>query len=367
MAAKQGASPWAGMNLSGWLSALRSARYQVDWRYLPKAAAITFFASHSSVLRRVAARRYGAELERMKLEQDPLFVIGHWRCGTTHLHTLLGLDERFTYPTVYECTSPNAFLLDTPRLKRTVSRRIPTKRPFDNMAWGADSHGEDEFALCNLGVPSPYINMAFPNGRLLHKDYLDLERISTRERDEWKRALETFVKQITLQRPKRVVLKSPTHTFRIKTLLEIFPRAAFAHIVRNPYEVFPSTMHLWRTCCLNYGLQEPQFDGLKEVVFSAFDLLYETLDQTRELVQPGRFHELRYEDLVSDPVETMRTLYDELSLGDFEEALPAIRQHLESVKDYGTNRYDLPADLRDEITERWGEVIERYGYEPPSG
>ena len=30
------------------------------------------------------------------LEEPPIFIIGHWRTGTTFLHELLMLDERFT-------------------------------------------------------------------------------------------------------------------------------------------------------------------------------------------------------------------------------------------------------------------------------
>ena len=34
---------------------------------------------------------------------------------------------------------------------------------MDNMAAGWDHPQEDEFALCNMGVPSPYLTIIFPN------------------------------------------------------------------------------------------------------------------------------------------------------------------------------------------------------------
>jgi hypothetical protein len=365
MAKNIGATPWIGMHLSGWLDALGTAGYQVDRRYIPHAALITALAAHNVFLRWLVDLRFGRRLEQVRIEKAPIFIIGHWRCGTTFLHELLGLDPEHTFPSVYECSAPNIFVWEIPKIKAAISRFLPTKRPFDNMAWSFDTHGEDEFALCNLGVPSPYINMAFPNGPLYYRDYLDLEGLSETEREAWKQALETFIRQITFLRQKRVVLKSPTHTFRVKTILELFPEAIFVHIVRNPYLVFSSTMHLWRTCCDIYSLQEPHLDGLEECVFDTFNQLYARLDQTRGLIPPERYHELRYEDLVSDPVGAMHELYDALSLGDFDRAAPAIESHLRRLGDYRTNVYTLSEELEAKICDRWGEVIDRYGYTRP--
>lgn len=355
------------MHLTGWLRALKAAGYQVDHKYLPHAALITLLASHNVFLRWLVHVRFGRRLEAVKIDQPPIFIVGHWRCGTTYLHELLGLDPNHTYPTLYECTSPNIFVWEIPRIKKAISGFIPAKRPFDNMSWGFDAHGEDEFALCNLGIPSPYINMAFPNGPLYYREYLELDELNERERDEWKAALEAFVRQITFLRSKRVVLKSPTHTFRIRTILEVFPEARFVHIVRDPYKVFPSTLHLWRTCSRIYGLQEPELDGLEECVFSTLTRLYQRLDETRELIAPERWYELRYEDLVADPIEVMRGLYEGLALGGFDRLVPEIEGHLARIGRYETNSYSLEPELIERITERWGEVIDRYGYPPPGG
>ena len=102
------------------------------------------------------------------------------------------------------------------------------------MASGWDRPQEDEFALCNMGVPSPYLTISFPNRPPQCDEYLDLAGLSPRRRERWKRGLMWFLKCVTLRQPKRIVLKSPQHTCRVKTLLEMFPRARFVHIVRNP-------------------------------------------------------------------------------------------------------------------------------------
>ena len=110
------------------------------------------------------------------------------------------------------------------------------------------------------------------------------------------------------------------------------------------------------------GLQRPTFHGLDEFVFETFSRMHDTLEGTRHLVDPARFYELRYEDLIRDPVGQMRALYNYLQLGDFEVVESAIQHYTKGVKNYQTNRYELSSQLRDEITRRWQPYIEKYQY-----
>ena len=80
----------------------------------------------------------------------------------------------------------------------------------------------------------------------------------------------------------------------------------------------------------------------------------------------GQFCEVRYEELVKDPMGQMRAVYERLGLGDFEVVRPAIQGYMQRTKDYKTNRHELPAETRDEITRRWAAFIQRYGYAPPA-
>lgn len=229
------------------------------------------------------------------------------------------------------------------------------------MAMDWEQPQEDEFALCNLGLPSPYQKIAFPN-RDPYPEYFDLELLPSEARERWTRYLVTFLKQITLLRPKPIILKSPTHTYRVKLLSEIFPQAQFIHIIRNPYIVYASTVHMWKTIYEAQGLHRPRLEGLDEYVFTNFMHLHQALDNARRQLDSRRFHELRYEDLVNRPIHEMRRLYDCLQLGDFEQVLPKLEQHVAQNTGYQTNRYEMNPELRESIRRRWGEVIKRYGY-----
>ena len=58
----------------------------------------------------------------------------------------------------------------------------------------------------------------------------------------------------------------------------------------------------------------------------------------------------------------IRSVYEQLALGDFESVRPAIEDYFSHQKDYKTNRYQLAPELRAAITSRWGKFIQSYGY-----
>lgn len=353
---------WEGCNFGAWMRLLLRNRFAVQWRYLYIALIVTFVSSCHSVLRLFQQVLYGRRVARTPIREAPIFIIGHWRTGTTLLHEFLVLDERHSYPTTYECMEPNHFLLTEGLFTRWLRFLTPSHRPMDNMAAGFDRPQEDEFALCMLGQPSPYLTVAFPNHPPQFPEYLDLEGLSPRALLSWKRAFVRFLQQITFRNPKRLVLKSPPHSCRIKVLLELFPDARFVHIVRDPYVVFPSTVNLWKSLYRAHGLQRPTFAGLEEHVLTTFNRLYQRLEEGKQRVDPARFHELRYEDLTRDPVGQMKLLYEKLGLGGFEQYQPRLENYLATVAGYSTNRYELSPEQRDLVTRRWGEVIRKYGY-----
>jgi hypothetical protein len=353
---------WEGCDFFAWMRLLARNRFAVGLSFLHVALIVTFVSFWHSLLRWIQECWYGRAIQQTSLCAPPIFIVGHWRTGTTLLHELLVLDERHTYPTTYECLEPNHFLLTEKAVKRWLWFLMPSRRPMDNMAAGWDRPQEDEFALCMMGQPSPYADIAFPNRPPTFPGSLDLSGLSSSQLAGWKRALVRFLRALTFKDRRRLVLKSPTHSFRLKILRELFPGAKFIHIVRNPFVVFPSTLKLWKSLYEMHGLQRPTFEGLEERVFKIFTQLYERLEEGKLLVEPSNFYELRYEDLTADPEAELRKLYDHLGLGGFEAVRPRLKQYLANHAGYQTNRYERSSPLRAEIARRWGEVIRRYGY-----
>lgn len=353
---------WDGMNFSGWISILARNRFAIAPSRIGMAIIVLVISVVNSFLWAIQEIFYGRRIKRTALKGDPIFVIGHWRSGTTLLHELLVLDKGNTYPDTYACFAPNHFLVSSWVFKPLLRFLLPSRRPIDNMAAGWDRPQEDEFALCNMGVRSPYLTAVFPNRPPQDPEYLDLQGVSPQALGFWKLKLYWFIQCLTLRNPKRVVLKSPPHTCRIKVLLELFPKAKFVHIVRDPYVIFPSTVNLWKRLYVDQGLQTPAYEGMEEYVFHTLERMYEAFDRDKSLIGPGQFCEVHYEDLVANPLQQMQRIYQELELGDFEEVRPALQNYMSGQKDYKTNRYQLAPELRDEVTRRWRKYLTQYGY-----
>ncbi|MCV7409852.1 hypothetical protein AWC05_23695 [Mycobacterium florentinum] len=356
---------WIGCNFTAWTRLLTRNHFAVHWSRWHYVVLYTVLSVVNSLLGMCQNIVFGRRVANTAIGDAPIFIIGHWRSGTTMLHEMMVLDDHHTGPTTYECIAPHHFLL-TQRFARFAEFLTSKHRAMDNMDMSMAHPQEDEFAWCMLGLPSPYLTIAFPNRPTQDEQYLDMDKLSARELGTWKQTFFRFVQQVYFRRRKAIVLKSPTHSFRIKVLLEIFPKAKFVHIVRDPYVVYPSTVNLFKAFSLVHGLQRPTFEGLDENVLSNYLDLHRKLDEGRELVDPSRFYELRYEDLIGDPEGQLRKMYEHLDLGDFDRYLPRLRQYLGAKATYRTNSYEMTTEQRAIITQRWAEVIDRYGYGAPA-
>lgn len=339
-------SVWLGLVFSAWYRMLRCHGTKIALHNLPLAGLITLSSLLQSTGGLAERIVLGRRISRASLREPPLFVVGHWRSGTSLLHELLCLDRRHSYANTYECFNPAHFLLTENFLKLLLKPLLPTCRPQENMRITFDTPQEDECGLCGLGAPSPYVDIAFPNQWDSESPAYSLAGLPQRAQQRWEREFLRFLRKITLIRPGRVVLKSPTHTFRIPVLQRLFPGAVFVHIVRNPYRVYASTVHLWHSVSGRFALQAPDFSGLQGYVLQLMLRAHAAVARAKPLVPPARFYALRYEDLVARPVETMSHLYQSLDLGDARTTvLPALEGYLAQRSRYRTNPLRLgPAE-----------------------
>ena len=352
---------WNGMPLRILLRIALRNRFQTT--HVPRFFACLLTATLSSALALLQSGLYGRRITRTHLSADPIFILGHWRSGTTLLHELMILDKRFTYPTSYQCCTPLHHLVSQSWLSPMVSKLMPDKRPMDNMRFGVNYPQEDEFAQCCLGNHSPYLSMMFPNRPMIDSQYLNMEGLTPKEIEIWRRGFLRFLQSLAIRDPRQIVLKSPPHTARIRTLLEMFPNAKFIHIVRDPYALFPSTWNLWKRLSEDYGFQFPHFRRLEEYIFEGMERLYATFDRDRSQIPPGHFTQLRYEVFVKDKLHGMEQIYRELNLSDFDAVLPAIETYLDENKGFKKNRFaPLSEELRERIATRWRFYFDQYDY-----
>jgi hypothetical protein len=233
----------------------------------------------------------------------------------------------------------------------------PSKRPMDNMAIGSKAPHEDEFAVAALSTVSPYLQVLFPRTGDKGFAVLDPLRLEKEALDRWKAAMQHFVQKLTFTKGKRIVLKSPPHLGRVRVLLDLFPQAKFIHIYRNPYEVYSSTRHLWQTGFSLSHLQKPDPQALEEMILSWYTELYKLYERDLGLIPAGSLCEVKYEDLVSNPLESLENIYLNLGLPGFEAFRARVTPYLETQKSYKRNTYVLDAETKEKIRQRWGQTF----------
>ncbi len=344
---------------------LRENRFKIHPVKYPMTVLGAGCSTMNSILTRVQRLTHGQKVDSVILDQPPIFIIGHWRSGTTLMHELMTMDQRLAFPNNFDAFLPNHFLISRPFFYPIVKMLMPGKRPMDNMKMNVASPQEDDFALCVYGAPTPYRRIAFPNRPSRDHLNLDLSSSSPQTQNEIRESMELFLKMLTIQYQSRLVLKSPPHTGRLAQLAQWFPDAKFIHMSRHPYRLVPSTMRLWKLLDSLQGFQVPKYDDtwLKNYIFECKNLMYSAYLDQRSAIPSNQLVEVKFESLVEDPVGEMKRIYAQLELDQFDLVEPQVQAYFDQRKDHRTNPFTLDAALRSDIDSGWSEYMDVFGYQ----
>ncbi|MGB7324991.1 MAG: sulfotransferase [Rubripirellula sp.] len=354
---------WHGMRPGTWWGLLKSGRFRIHPTRYGILIGVTLATPFNTVMAGLQWLIFRGKLANAEMHGPPVFIVGHWRSGTTLLHELMVRDERLSSPSTFQCFAPHHFLISQWFFQRFAGWLLPGKRPMDNMAAGWDRPQEDEFALLTLGLPSPYRRIAFPNEGPTDMDYLDFEGVPDADVKKWLASLRHFLLRVSTSTGRPLIIKSPTHTGRVAQLAREFPDAKFIHITRDPRALFPSTVRLWKGLDDVQALQHPSEDELPQYVIACFRRMYASFHRDRDAIPAGRLIDIRYEDLIADPTKTLENIYQTLHLSDFDAVRPDIENWVETEhRGYQTNQHQLDSEIETLIRQDWAEYFDRYGY-----
>ena len=357
------ASPLAGITAGDWFRLLIANRFSIDPRYWLRAIIVTCSSFNNSIVGRQEEWRFGKRIDETKVK-PPLFVLGHWRSGTTHLHNLLSVDQQFASPSTLDSSFPHTSLTTVGTQSRLIDFFLPKHRLMDHVSIRAGLPQEDEFALAILTLCSEYLGEAFPRRREHYERYLTFRDASAQEIDRWKLALLRLAKKLTWKYRRPLVFKSPPHTCRIRLLLDVFPDARFIHIHRDPIVVFSSTKHMNRIGMQVFRLQECGSDDLDTRIISRYRRMYDAFFEERGMIPAKRYCEIAFEELERDAIGQIRSIYDKLELPGFDAAFPRLNEYVESLKGYEKNQFpELPIELRARLFDAWRPCFEEWGYD----
>jgi flagellin-specific chaperone FliS len=310
---------------------------------------------------------YKRKIANTELAQDPIFIVGHWRSGTTHLHNVISQDKRLGYLTTLQAIFPTCavILSRNKMLKKFVAGLLPAQRMMDNMKLGIDLPQEEEFSLSCLMTTSHHCNH-FPRTIMESFDKYVLFDTCQEEISHWEKVYKgVILKASFLAKGKRLVLKNPYNTARIPTLLKLFPNAKFIHISRNPYNIYVSALHDFVKEAEEMALQEFTTQAFSDVCYALYEKLMNAYWDARHLIPAGNLVEVSYEVFDDDPLNEVKRIYRELNLSLDDSALTDISTYLGSIADYKKNKYTYSEQQAMDIESKWGFALTKMNYARP--
>lgn len=312
--------------------------------------------------------RWAETLRYARLEAQPVFIVGHWRSGTTLLHQLISQDPQFCYPDFAQIVAPNDILGWIQRLYRFLIQQVlPADRGYDRVKLDLDAPQEEEIALAGLNPLSYYRAYYFPRQMTRHFEQSVLFKgVEPREREDFAHAYLWLAKMLTQARGRRRLLfKNPSSTARLALLKEVFPGAKFVYIHRNPYEVFCSSLNRYPRMMAAFAWETYEDIDYREMVFHKYgELLRSYLTQVDSIPERDRV-ETSFESITADPEREIRRIYGHLGLGGVNEAISAMRPYFQGMQVYERNRHEIRRIDVERIERDWRFSLERWPYGVP--
>ena len=351
-----------------WIKLLWQNR-SIDRQFIPRALFVTLVSLLTSPLRIYESLRFGRTVKKTVVHPSPIFIIGHWRSGTTHLHNILVRDKNLGCVSMWQAFAPGLCLIDERLLKNPfnkIAKKMHPTREIDNIPLSMDNPEEEDLAIANMS-PYSYLHMySYPRrATYFFETYITyFGNLPKSTLDKWKKVYLLILRKATLKAGgKRLVIKNCADSARIKALLELFPDAKFIHIYRNPYNIFRSTQHLYRVVMERTQLQEIGQGEHENWVLRFYSQLMQKLLADKSLIPAGNLVEVKYEDLDREPLAQLRKIYETLSLPGFAEVEPAFRAYLDSIAGYQKLAHkQLDDSAITKINRNWQFAFDALGY-----
>jgi hypothetical protein len=342
---------------------------RVSLKYYPRLLITTLINIINKPFRAYERAFINPRISKNEIVKPPVFIIGHWRSGTTHLHNILCEDKQMSYNTTYQGVFPDTMFNIAGRFifESFTKLLIPGTRKGDNVKLRTHFPQEEEFALGSNTHFSFYYFWMFPKRTMkYYSEYVDFENASDISAGKWENDYSLLVKKAIENVGGEIfVSKNPPNTGRIEELLKVFPKAKFIYIYRNPVEVFLSTRHFYHKMMPHLQLHSIEENEIEHIIIEVYKKMIRKYLDTRHLIPEGNLYELSFEELEKQALKTIEDIYRKLDIPDFHQASETFEEYIENSKTYKKNKYKIKKDTLDKVLKEWDFAMKEWGYEVP--
>ena len=342
----------------------------VDPKYYPRILIyyikLGFFEPFRLIERLLMATKY----RDFELSAPPVFILGYYRSGTTHLQEVLLQDKRFGFLNFYTCYFQGGALV-TQRIFKWTFQKIMTflrfRHPAHNIPFLFDMPGEEDVSMVSSGFRyACSFGQVFPRSfREYFTKFVFFEGCTKQEASDFEYEMKDFIKRIAISNDnKPLLLKSPPQTARLKWLAERYPGAKFIFIYRNPHLVFRSNLKLWGTF-KGQWLQSLDPAVARENVLWSFEKTLQAYEKDAAGMSKNQLIEVRYEEFMQSPMTELKKIYDQLELPGFDEAKPEFESFLARQHGANVDRYSFREEDFRVVESRWGYWLRKWNYSRP--
>ncbi len=356
-----------GCRLDNWLRLLAENRFHIAAENVPEALLITAASAALYPAALAESALFDRRIRATPLERDPLFIVGHWRSGTTFLQNILSRDPQFAWADPVSTSAMPVSLLLGKLLAPAVAKALKNARPMDNLEYRLDLPMEETFALLTMSDESIIHMIAFPENYRRYIAGAFVDDLPREAQAKWERTYDFVLRKLNYEKGgKQLLLKSPDNTAHLRQLMGMYPDARFLNIHRDPYATVRSTIHMFTRQMELLRLSPlPQQDMealMEDTITDLFARMYRDVFALQGCAPPNRWADEPYETFVTDPVGRLEDIYRRLELDGFGTARPRFEAYAASQKDYVKNRLEISPRLREKINGKLGFYFEHYGY-----
>ncbi len=340
-------------------------RKHLSIKELPKISFVAFMSLILTPFILVENLLHARKIRNTKIEKPPVFIVGHWRSGTTYLTNILAHDKNLAYFTADKTYTHSTFLTLGSLFRKIYPKVLPKKRPMDNLALGIEEPAEEVFALANMTRYAIVHMLSFPKRARFYARSAFYDDLNEKQQKRIKNSYSKILKKLTYYTGKRLIVKSPDNTCKINMLLELYPDAKFIHIYRNPYKVVNSTIGMYNSLFPIFSFEDLSSIDKEEselFVLEIYEKLYKQYLMDKENIPKENLIEIKYEEFVKCPKDYIEQIYRDLRLDDFDEVRQDLNNYIDEQKGYKTNPFNKSNLNIKRINNKMKFLFNHYGY-----